>query len=167
MCVFFTLCACSKPSSEADIHKTSQTPPTPLLSLSELLSADDVRDSLMQASKLKDTEALKIWQSRLLSAADEVNLLPSERRLIEGPQGLIFLEFQGMKFNYQLDFDKAFFNFDDVNSVFKQYPAFESLHEQGRVLISKRDALIAKSAEELKKKGFKGDALSEAKLQWQ
>ncbi|GLR70183.1 hypothetical protein [Agaribacter marinus] len=168
MCVFFTVVACSDAvntpeNTSVEITEAQQ----PLLSLSELLAADDVRQGLANASITKDIIALETWQTRLLSAADEVYLVPSERKLISGKQGLMFLEFQGMKINYQEAFDKAFFNFEDVNEVFVTYPAFESLHEKGRDLVRKRDQLILQTKVTLEERGYTGDTLAEAKNQWQ
>lgn len=139
----------------------------PLLTLQELLQASDVQVALAQAAREDDKEALKYWQKSLLSVADEVNLLKSERRLIEGPQGLKFLAFQGMKTNYQNEFERAFFDFEDVQAVYDKYPAFEDAHAQSKVLVQKRDALIDSVAAELIDSGFKGDAVEEARTQWQ
>ncbi|MBT1449747.1 hypothetical protein KJ365_02560 [Glaciecola sp. XM2] len=142
--------------------------PQPLLSLSELLSAEDVKNALADASANGDTVALKDWQSRLLVAADEVDLLASERKLIKGEQGLVFLEFQGMKTNYQRDFEQAFFAFSDVDAVYAKYPAFENMHQASRDLVEKRDTLISSIANELKSAGLdEQTAVANAKQQWQ
>jgi hypothetical protein len=135
--------------------------------LSELLNADDVKQSLAQASAEKDQQALILWQERLLEAAEQVDLRPEERKLISGEQGLVYLEFQGMKTNYQSAFEKAFFDFADVEAVYEQYPAFENLHEASRDLVDKRDALISNIAAALMQDGLsEKDARTEARRQW-
>jgi hypothetical protein len=139
----------------------------PMLSLGELMSASDVKYGLSEAAKRQDKEALAYWQLQLLTAADEVNMLASERALIEGEQGLTYLEFQGMKTNYQQEFEIAFFEFGDVSAVYQKYPAFENLHAQSRELVDKRDMLINSVADELKQQGFEGDTQQEARQQWQ
>lgn len=138
----------------------------PLLSLNELLSAKDVKVSLAAAAADGDDEALLYWQEKLLAAADEVNLLSSEKTLLQGEQGLVFLAFQGMKTNYQADFEDAFYNFADVDAVYRKYPAFEDMHAQSKELVEKRDKLIQAVATELESQGFDGDVIAESKRQW-
>jgi|GEM_PF-1260225 len=163
------LSACSPAEQKtSDSLVTEQISAPPLLTLSELLNADDVKASLALASEQSDMQSIRLWQERLLQAADEVNLRPSEIELISGSQGMIFLEFQGMKTNYQRDFDQAFYDFGDVDAVYRQYPAFESLHAKSRDLVSKRDALIESVAAELTTQGLSPDeSTEEAKRQWQ
>ncbi|MFC4699528.1 hypothetical protein ACFO4O_05080 [Glaciecola siphonariae] len=169
--VFCLLSACSKPSTEP--HETSSQAQAasevqPLLSLNELLSADDVKLALAQASLAQDQEALVMWQSRLIDAGEQVNLKSSEMNLLKGEQGLVFLSFQGMKTNYQNDFEKAFFEFGDVDQVYARYPAFESLHQQSKELVEKRDALIDTAARSLQDEGLTQEqAMQQARSQWQ
>lgn len=139
----------------------------PLLSLSELLSAQDVKLGLAESAAIDDEGGLIYWQNMLLEAADEVNLRAKERKLISGKQGRLFLKFQGMKTNYQTEFESAFVNFEDLNAVYAKYPAFKDLHEQSKVLVIKRDALIANMANDLSGQGFEGNAVAEAKRRWQ
>ncbi|MGQ8365797.1 hypothetical protein [Glaciecola sp. 1036] len=169
LCAFFVVFACSQQVEESspETLNPSETPAQPLLTLSELLSATDVKDGLASAAETNDQMLLKQWQDRLLQAADEVYLLESEKKLLEGEQGIIFLSFQGMKVNYQRDFEQAFFNFGDVEQVYLDYPAFESLHGKSQDLVEQRDNLISNATEKLKQNGFQGDAEAEAKRQWQ
>jgi len=167
------LFACSDPyppdaSPEAQEQKQAvDTQYEPLLSLSELLNADDVRQSLAQASAENDQQALIVWQERLIEAAEQVNLRPEEKKLISGEQGLVYLEFQGMKTNYQRAFEKAFFEFADVEAVYEQYPAFENLHKASRDLVEKRDTLISNITTTLMQDGIsEEDARAEARRQW-
>jgi len=170
VCAFF-VAACTGEQHE----KPQENPPQavsepaakPLLTLQELLQASDVQVALAQAAREDDKEALEYWQKSLLSVADEVKLLKSERQLIEGPQGLKFLAFQGMKTNYQNEFERAFFDFEDVQAVYEKYPAFQDAHAQSKILVQKRDALIENVAAELIASGFEGDATEEARKQWQ
>lgn len=169
----FLLFACSdiSPTAEPpDLEEQKQaldTQAEPLLSLSELLNADDVRQSLAQASAENDQQALIVWQERLVEAAEQVNLRPEEKNLISGEQGLVYLEFQGMKTNYQRAFEKAFFEFADVEAVYEQYPAFENLHKASRELVEKRDALISNITTTLMQDGLsEEDARAEARRQW-
>lgn len=183
-CAFFVLSfvglsACSDSIKEQDdttAHEVSSSTVSTqssiddspaLLSLSELLAADDVKNALAQAAKSKDDDLIAYWQETLLIAADEVNLAANERNLLSGEQGKAFLEFQGMRTNYLRDFDDAFFNFGDVDKVYENYPAFQNLHQQSKDLVQKRDVLISKVAKELSSSGFEGDAMAGAKLQWQ
>lgn len=147
------------------IDEPSQPPP--LLSLSELLSASDVKLALAAAAANNDEVLLLEWQGILLQASEEVNLKESEKNLLKGEQGLKYLAFQGMKSNYQAAFQRAFMAFEDVDEVFKLYPAFEDLHERSSRLVEQRDALIESVAKELKQQNFEGDAYEEAKRQWQ
>ena len=173
----FLLCSCTgennsinkpnKQSSAAQLEETSNKQAIPLLSLQELLQASDLKLALAQAAKEDDQEVFEFWQKSLLKVADEVNLLASERQLIEGKQGLVFLEFQGMKTNYKAEFEHAFFEFGDINAVYAKYPAFKNAHAQSKELVKKRDELINKVAEELKQQGFEGESKQEARLQWQ
>jgi hypothetical protein len=177
-CVFcFLLIACSDaPSPETSPHPDSEKNPqtidvehqaTPLLSLPELLSADDVRQGLAKASAENDQQALIEWQKRLLLAADQVDLLPEERKFISGEQGLVFLQFQGMKTNYQAAFEEAFFNFADVEAVYEQYPAFKNMHEASRDIVEKRDDLVDAITATLIQEGMsEEEALEEARRQW-
>jgi hypothetical protein len=170
-CLLLFACSdISPPAKSPDLEEQNlalDTQPEPLLSLSELLNADDVKQSLAQASAEKDQQALILWQERLLEAAEQVDLRPEERKLISGEQGLVYLEFQGMKTNYQSAFEKAFFDFADVEAVYEQYPAFENLHEASRDLVDKRDALISNIAAALMQDGLsEKDARTEARRQW-
>lgn len=170
LCVFFMF-SCSDP----EVHETDVTDeqaqelqaPTPLLTLSELLAASDLQDALAKAAEQGDKQVLTEWQNMLLEAADEVNLAQNERKLITGEQGLVFLEFQGMKVNYQRAFEEAFFNFGDVDAVYEKYPAFQQMHARSKQLVAERDALIASIAEELKQRNLEGDVVEQAKTQWQ
>lgn len=139
----------------------------PLLSLNELLSASDVKEGLSIAAANDDESLLREWQETILAAAEEVNLLETEKALLRGEQGLKYLAFQGMKLNYQTAFEKAFVSFADVDEVYQAYPAFEDLHERSSRLVEQRDALIEAVAEELRLQNFEGDAYAEAKRQWQ
>ncbi|MDT0594164.1 hypothetical protein [Glaciecola petra] len=139
----------------------------PLLSLNELLAAQDVKLSLAAAAADGDDQALLYWQQKLLDAADEVNLLAAEKALMQGEQGLVFLAFQGMKTNYQAEFEEAFYNFSDLDAVYRKYPAFQDMHATSKELVDKRDKLIKAVAQELIAQGFEGDALKESKRQWQ
>lgn len=169
LCAFFMLsCTPDKTSTHILSPPDMQSKEAvPLLSLQELMNASDVTFGLSQAAKKKDKDALVYWQNELLEAADEVNLLASERKLIAGQQGLIFLEFQGMKTNYKQEFEAAFFDFGDVEAVYAKYPAFENAHAQSRELVLKRDQLINTVAKELTRQSFDGDVLQEAQRQWQ
>lgn len=138
-----------------------------LLTLQELLGAADVQQALAQAAKDDDAELLSFWQDALLSAADEVDLAANERALISGKQGLQYLKFQGMKTNYQIAFERAFIEFEDVSKVYADYPAFENLHKRSMALVKQRDELVAKVAAQLKDGGYNGDEIEEAKRQWQ
>lgn len=140
---------------------------SPLLTLQELLSASDVKQALANAAAANDIKALRLWQETLLSAASEVNLASRDRALIAGEQGLRYLEFQGIKTNYQTAFEDAFIEFEDVNKVYQDYPAFENLHKRSMTLVIQRDELVMKVAQELEASGFEGDADEEAKRQWQ
>lgn len=161
--------------SDPEVHETDVTDeqaqelqaPTPLLTLSELLAASDLQDALAKAAEQGDKQVLTEWQNMLLEAADEVNLAQNERKLITGEQGLVFLEFQGMKVNYQRAFEEAFFNFGDVDAVYEKYPAFQQMHARSKQLVAERDALIASIAEELKQRNLEGDVVEQAKTQWQ
>lgn len=138
-----------------------------LLTLTEILNASDVKAGLALAAKNKDISSLQNWQNLLLQAADEVNLAEQERRLIEGEQGLSYLEYEGMKTNYQTDFEQAFFHFEDIDMVYQNYPAFKNLHQRSKALVEKRDALISAVEKELRAQNFDGDSLAEARRQWQ
>jgi len=144
-----------------------ETSNTPLLTLEEMLGAIDVQQALAQAAADDDAEALALWQEALLSAADQVNLAPNERSLITGRQGLKYLEFQGMKTNYQAAFERVFLEFEDVSKVYENYPAFKNLHERSMALVKQRDELVAKVASQLKEDGYDGDEVAEARRQWQ
>lgn len=148
---------------------TSSTPePIPLLTLTELLNADDVKQGLAQASRNDDQQAIKQWQQRLLAAADEVNLVDTEVNMLIGDQGLVFLKFQGLKTNYQQDFERAFFEFGDVQAVYDRYPAFQSLQQQSKDLVQKRDALIDSLANQYIAQGVPAaSAIEQARDQWQ
>lgn len=170
----FLLVACSqspeetpKVSQSASEQAATTESAAPLLSLNELLAAEDVKQGLAEAAAIDDEGGIMYWQNLLLEAADEVFLLTQERQLISGEQGRAFLKFQGMKTNYQDEFEDAFFNFKSVDQVYQDYPAFKDLHAQSRVLVNKRDKLIAGMAAEIAKQGFNGDAVKEAKRQWQ
>jgi len=132
-----------------------------------MLGAIDVQQALAQAAADDDAEALALWQEALLSAADQVNLAPNERSLITGRQGLKYLEFQGMKTNYQAAFERVFLEFEDVSKVYENYPAFKNLHERSMALVKQRDELVAKVASQLKEDGYDGDEVAEARRQWQ
>ncbi|MFT5283354.1 MAG: hypothetical protein ACJA0G_000041 [Kangiellaceae bacterium] len=159
--------------AQVDIQKMSDdasyttTENSPLLTLQELLGASDVKQALAQAAAAKDINALTLWQETLLSAASEVNLAPRDRALIAGEQGLRYLEFQGIKTNYQSAFEDAFVEFEDVSKVYQDYPAFENLHKSSMTLVTQRDELVAKVAQELEASGFEGNAVEEARRQWQ
>lgn len=181
MCAFL-VCACSDPNqnsikphkeeslsnglhhdSNAEINKND----IPLLTLQELLNASDVKNALSVAASNNNESSLIIWRQKLIQAADEVNLDDSERVLLEGEQGLKYLAFQGMKFNYQKDFQTAFVNFEDVTDLYKAYPDFKDLKERSMNLIEQRDMLIESVAKELTEQNFEGNAVEEAKRQWQ
>ncbi len=181
LCVFFMF-GCSPPSTDNQQSSSNATvtavgskddlssPSTqdPLLSLSELLAASDVKAGLALAAANKDKQALEDWQAALLLAADEVQLSNQERGLISGEMGLSYLEFEGMKTNYQAAFEDAFFNFEDVDRVYAQYPAFKNLHKQSKDIVVQRDALVSSVAKELETQGLDPDtALAEARRQWQ
>ena len=169
----FLVLACSDvppPKTPSDPNAqtaNSEQQVIPLLSLSELLSADDVEQALAKASAENDQQALIEWQERLLLAADQVDLLPKERKFISGEQGLVFLQFQGMKTNYQAAFEEAFFNFADVEAVYEQYPAFKNMHKASQEIVEKRDELVVSITQTLIQEGMsEEDARSEAKRQW-
>jgi hypothetical protein len=159
----------SEPSANSDLIAKDQlsSQASPLLTLNELLNASDVKHALSSASANNDEVLLIEWQGMLLQAADEVNLKESEKSLIKGEQGLKYLAFQGMKSNYQVAFQRAFVAFDDVDEVYRAYPAFQDLHERSSRLVEQRDVLIESVADELKQQDFDGDAYKEAKRQWQ
>lgn len=167
LCIFLLACSDQKQqaaNTPTDITSESQA----LLTLSELLNADDVKQALAVAAEQNDEQAISLWQQRLLDAAEQVNLKVSERKLLEGEQGKLFLAFQGMKTNYQREFEVAFFEFGDVDAVYQQYPAFESLHQQSQDLVIKRNELVQRVAEELSKQGIAPDiATQQARQQWQ
>lgn len=154
-------------SSDLSSNELLSSQELPLLTLYELLNASDVKQALSLAATNNDEKLLLEWQETLLQAADEVNLAQSERSLLKGEQGLKYLAFQGMKSNYQAAFERAFVAFEDVDEVYRAYPAFEDLHERSSRLVAQRDALIESVAGELKQQKFDGDALQEAKRQWQ
>ncbi len=157
----------NQPNIEVGAQATDMSDTQSLLTLQELLNASDVKLALAKAADEGNTPMLEYWQQELIKAATEVNLSKSELQLITGPQGLKYLEFQGMKTNYHNAFEQAFFNFQDLDAVYRAYPAFEDLHARSRALVEKRDQLILQVAEELKESGFEGDALEEARVQWQ
>jgi len=154
-------------SAETLVNSSSDNDNPPLLTLSELLNASDVRNALSSAAAKNDDALLIEWQNKLLKAADEVNLSSSEKKRLEGELGLKYLAFQGMKFNYQTAFQRAFVSFESVDEVYSAYPAFKNLHERSSRLVEQRDALIASVADELSEQGFDGDVHEEAKRQWQ
>lgn len=139
---------------------------TPLLSLAELLNASDVKQALAEAAANNDEEGLRIWQQTLLAAGEEVELTDNELALISGKQGLKYLAFVGMKINYQTAFERAFLEFEDVDKVYADYPAFEDLHKQSIKLVKQRDELVRKVTEELESSGYEGNAELEARRQW-
>lgn len=154
-------------SAQKQTQAASFEQASPLLSLTELLLAQDVKQGLAKAARNADQAALEFWQEQLLLAADDVYLHPKERALISGKHGLVFLRFQGIKTNYQTDFEREFFEFGDIEAIYARYPAFENMHKQSQQLVAKRDELIADMARQLEEDGFDGDALAQAKLQWQ
>jgi hypothetical protein len=175
----FLFCGCSEQTQNTQdstsTHKNVSAKATntniesdnlPLLSLSELLNASDVKQALAEAAANNDQETLLMWQENLLDAADEVNVLSKERKLISGAQGLQYLKYQGMKTNYQAAFKRAFIDFEDVDKVYSEYPAFINLHKRSSELVKQRDDLVAKVTEELEANGFEGNAFEEAKRQW-
>jgi hypothetical protein len=165
---FCFLFACSKAENPLPATNPPEKDTTPLLTLSELLNADDVKQGLALASENNDQQAISEWQARLIDAAKQVNLKTSELELLKGEQGKVFLDFQGMKTNYQQDFERAFFNFEDVDAVYERYPAFQSLHEQSKALVQKRDVLVGNIALSLEQDGMAPDQASNtAKQQWQ
>ena len=176
--VFLVLGACTEAPDTNETSNISTTveaegqgaplPPAPLLSLSELLQADDLKQALAQASRANDEVALAQWQARLLQAADEVDLLDSERALLEGEQGIAFLRYQGMKVNFQEEFEAAFFDFQDPTKVYEKYPAFETLKARSERLIAQRNELIQRASEVLQEEGLSQEqAQAEARRQWQ
>lgn len=165
ICAFlFVTIACTK--ADEDLA-TSEVENEPLLSLSELLAASDVKQSLALAAKNNDKELIRYWQSLLIEAAKEVRLGSSQLNLLQGESGETFLMFQGMKTNYQQDFEQAFFSFGDIDSVFEQYPDFKVLHDASRELVRKRDELINAIEKDLVKEGFSGDTQVKARQLWQ
>ncbi len=176
MCALF-LFACTPAEQTSENEHTSdkidlptpssQQTPAPLLTLNELLNAEDVKTVLAEAAQQQDRKLLLQWQEILLAAAEEVDLPASDIKLLSGQQGLVFLEFQGMKTNYQRAFETAFFEFQDLDKVYEQYPAFKDMHKQSKELVKQRDALVDKVATQLNEKGYEGDAVAEAKRQWQ
>lgn len=163
----FLLVACSEPSTTTEPAPVEAIENLPLLTLSELLSAVDVKNGLAVAAESADVNALEYWQVALLEAAEQVNLAENELALISGKQGLVFLEFQGMKTNYQREFEHAFFNFGDVDSVYQRYPAFETLHQRSKELVNKRDELVNSITQHLIEQGQGEEALANARAQWQ
>nr|WP_136249557.1 hypothetical protein [Ningiella ruwaisensis] len=161
----------NKAETEPEQHareQQAQTEPEPLLSLSELLNADDVKSSLAIAAKEGDQDAIALWQQRLLEAGQEVQLRERDMNLLRGEQGKVFLSFQGMKTNYQQEFEHAFYHFEDVDAVYEKYPAFESLHSQSKDLVDKRDTLVETIAESMRASGLsEEDALKQAREEWQ
>ncbi|WP_395342954.1 hypothetical protein PN836_002245 [Ningiella sp. W23] len=155
-----------QPPAQSDAN--NQIIAQPLLSLSELLSADDVQKGLASAAKDNNQTEIKQWQLRLLDAAKQVNLAPSELNQISGDQGLAFLTFHGMKTNFKQEFEQVFISFEDPSVVYAKYPAFESLKAQSEALIVKRDNLIAQASAVLQQEGLsKQQADAEARAQWQ
>lgn len=172
LCAFFVAgCSQQDASSGSVINQTasstSQKAQAPLASLHEMLKAADVQQGLAQAAAANDQDTLALWQEALLSAADEVYLAEKERSLISGRQGLQYLAFQGMKTNYQHAFERAFIEFEDVSQVYNDYPAFENLHKRSMTLVQQRDELVEKVRQQLEDDAYDGDALEEAKRQWQ
>jgi hypothetical protein len=160
------LLACSEPQPPPPEIEAQAS--EPLLTLAELLSADDVKLALAQASKSDDQQALALWQDRLLEAGEQVSLGDEELNLLRGEQGRVYLSFQGMKTNYQQEFEQAFFEFGDVDAVYQRYPAFQSLHERSKELVQKRDALIQSIVTSLVAEGVDQEqALQQARQQWQ
>ncbi|MEM0910492.1 MAG: hypothetical protein AAGJ37_05925 [Pseudomonadota bacterium] len=160
------LVACQPPSSEQPQQPTT-TDEAPLLTLSELLAASDIQDALSDAAREKDKDAFRDIQTLLLQAASEVGLDDSEQALISGENGVIFLEFQGMRINFNHDFQKAFFSFGDIQAVYQKYPAFEELKARTEALVENRDKLIDAIKADLEADGIDtSSSLDEARKLW-
>lgn len=165
LCAFFMLNACQKASQEP--VEEMQQEAQPLLTLTELLAASDIQLALSSLAEEQDRAGLREIQSILLNAAAEVNLDESELALISGDSGIIFLEFQGMRINFNRDFEKAFFSFGDIEAVYKAYPAFKELQARTTMLVENRDKLIASIQDDLEAEGTNPSAsLEQARKLW-
>ncbi len=161
------LVGCQKEHVEQVVHKNNDTQGAPLLTLSELLSASDIQSSLSELALEKDREGLLVVQSMLLEAAAEVRLDEKELALISGENGIVFLEFQGMRINFNNEFERAFFSFGDIESVYSRYPAFVELKARTQTLVENRDALVDTIRNDLEANGTDTEtSLNEARNIW-
>ena len=139
----------------------------PLLTLDELLNASDFQAGIKQSVLNDDSTALKDWQDQLLAVAKEVHLAPSDVKRISGQQGLLFIEFEAKKQLFNEKFIERFMNFQSIDDLIQKYPYLTGVHKRAQSLIDARDVAIERAATMLSEEGIKGDAIQQARAQWQ
>ena len=139
----------------------------PLLTLDELLNADDFQVGIKQAVLAEDNAALQYWQEQLIAVANEVRLSPRDLNRISGAQGLMFIEFEAKKQLFHDEFVKRFMNFEAIDDLLAQYPYLTGVHQRALSLIQQRDLAVQRAAALLLEGGLQGDAVKEARAQWQ
>lgn len=172
--VFVCLSACQPPDTGNsntsakvdDSSKQSELLP-PLLTLDELLNADDFQQGIKQAVINEDTAALEDWQNQLIAVAEEVRLTERDLNKISGKQGLVFIEFEAKKQLFHDEFVTRFMNFQKIDDLIEKYPYLTGVHQRAKTLIIERDNAIARAAKILAEDGLEGDAIEEARAQWQ
>jgi hypothetical protein len=155
----------STPSSLMPAEKDS--PVQPLLTLDELLNASDFQAGIKQSVLNDDSAALKDWQEQLLAVAKEVHLASSDVKRISGQQGLLFIEFEAKKQLFNDEFIELFMTFQSIDELIQKYPYLTGVHKRAQSLIDARDLAIERAATMLSEEGIKGDAIQQARTQWQ
>ncbi|WP_412973069.1 hypothetical protein [Glaciecola sp. MF2-115] len=169
--VFVCLFGCQPESYEQNPKPSDPLPQqselqTPLLSLDELLNADDFQAGIKLAVINEDSAALEDWQQQLLAAAKEVRLSQRDLNKISGKQGLMFIQFEAKKQLFHDEFVERFMHFENIDDLIEKYPYLTGVHQRALLLISERDRAIQRAAKLLADDGLQGDAVKEARAQW-
>jgi hypothetical protein len=172
--VFVSLLACQAEKEDSELN--SSTDPQsgsyqsnslpPLLTLDELLNADDFQTGIKQAVINNDADSLQDWQTQLLAVAQEVRLSQRDLNRISGTQGLVFIEFEAKKQLFHDEFVERFMHFEEIDDLIEKYPYLTGVHQRAISLIRERDQAIERAAKLLAEDGLKGDAIAEARAQW-
>ena len=103
----------------------------------------------------------------MLAVAKEVHLASSDVKRIRGQQGLLFIEFEAKKQLFNDEFIELFMTFQSIDELIQKYPYLTGVHKRAQSLIDARDLAIERAATMLSEEGIKGDAIQQARTQWQ
>lgn len=140
-----------------------------LITLTQLLSVEEVRLQAMTAYRYDTASELIPLQVRLLDTARELNMSQRDIDFINSPRLFDFLFYQAAREWFEIEMTEAYQLLQPLMPIKAKYPEAQDLFAQADVLFKNRDDIIAKIANELaqaKQERLAPSHFEEAKAIW-